>query len=619
MTLHKEAPEVRVYVAGTYQPDWHPVEVTLGSGGSMLPQAVLEVQPMARDPGRLQLLDVQLAAFDQPSIEIIKGTQVLHWGRVLARPASLDGEDGDRIRLISRMDPHHFGQPLNQTWFWDPATRAPVPHSLPTVFNPEWDGKIIGNANLNGHPAWGTLLFVHPASVETAEGAVYQRTTPFEWGLPEAAHYLCWALNAGQRFVRNPTLAEARAVLPNDRGVLRNHLCPAGAYLPQQLDRLLDSFGYGWKVEFSRGSRKIHFFARGQGPPRMLRLQEPGSALDMTQSNVESNQLKADVADRAFNIVRVYGEYKLHEFTAELVKGWDPAYDNASDGDLQKHSNAWALIQEKENVWRKWVLNEAGDYNGLRPGITRPFDFRAIFAPDSFLRRRRKLEPCLTQQWDNTPMGHAGGVYIEWWDAGGEGEPGQWVPIDTLSAEGRQVRILQRECGIYFDGLLPPAEIRDQASRAKVRITASVYSDTRSEVRIVRHPASLLSDFKEESVDVGSRFKIRKRHRSSRFVGTSRTVDETDDTPFMRNFASRLIDNWNLATLDGTVTLTGVDYIYRGMIGTTISGINGRNVDFNVAPPGLPVRYPTVVGARINFEQQTTEITLDTFRGGITG
>jgi hypothetical protein len=618
MTLHLEAPEVKVFVNGRHEPDWHCVEAVLGSGANVLPRAKLEVQPMLRDAGRLQVLNTQLASFDQPEIEVVKGTQVVHWGKVLSQPSSLSGEEQDQVTVISRMEPHHFGTPLFLGYFYDPVSRRPRGYSLPTVFNPEWDGKIVFNASPQKHPRWGTFLLLHPGSIETDDGKKYHKAkVPREWNLVDAVHYLCWALNSNQTYVRNPSRGELVAALPSETGLLRNHECPEGAYLPEQLDRLLRPFGCHWKVEFSKGSRKLVFFQRGRGPKRMLKLQGPGEGLDMTQSNLEAQQLTPDVSSRSFNAVRVYGDYKRVEATFELFRGWPDSLDGTSLDELLKDSEIWRTEQEKENVHRKWVLNEAGDYNDLRPEIGKPYDLSTILGA-AYLPRRRKFLPCLTQTWDNCPVGLAHGIYIEWYDKEGALNGKAWASIEEIASEGRQIRILQRECGIYFDGLLPPAEIMDQGAEAKLRITACIESDQRAEVRIVRWPDSLLKDLKEEHLDVGSRFKIHTRHSSSRFAGVPLfTISEIDDTASMRAMANRLLDQWNLATLDGTATLTGVDYLYKDLVGSTIGGINGRNVDFNVAPPGAAPRYPTVVGARIDFIGQKVDLTLDTYREGL--
>ncbi|MDQ3288910.1 MAG: hypothetical protein M3Q42_11770 [Pseudomonadota bacterium] len=616
MTLHRDAPDVHVFVNGARNDDWHVIDCSLGSTAATLPRATLEVQPPQRDKGRPLVLLRRLAQFDQPAIEIVKGTQVVHWGKAVARPASI-GPDGDAYTVISRMEAHHFGLPLYLAYFRDPRGGRPAGFPLPSIFNPEWDGRIVFNESPQKHPLWGTFLLVHPASLETTDGRRYHRANPArEWLLPDVVHYLCWALNFNQTYVRNPTRAELVRALPSDTGLIRNHECPPGAYLPELLDRLLAPFGCAWKVQLARGSRKIACFQRGKGPPRLLKLQAPGATLDMDKSNLEALSLMADVSTRGFNAVRVIGEFKRYEATFELFRGWPETLDAESFESVVKDVDAWKTNQQLENVHRKWILNEGGDYNNLRPEIGGPYDFSAIFAPDAWLPRRRKFECCLTQRWDDAPMGLAHGVYLEWWDSsGGDDGSGAWRSIEELSPEGRQFKVLQRECGIYFDGFSPPCELMDQTgAEAKLRITACVYGDARAEVRVIRWPASPLQDLKEQHFQVGTRFKIHKRDKSSRFAATHFTHADADDTAEMRAFANRLLDEWNLTNLDGTATLTGVDYLYNGLIGSTISGINGRNVTFNLAPPGAPPRYPSVVGARIDFANQKLDLTLDTFR-----
>ncbi len=611
MSLRKEAPNVRVFVNGRENGNWQCLDVSVGSGANALPQATLELQPEGRSSGRRSLSGIQLARFPQETIEVVIGDRVVHWGKVFAQPATMDGRTGDRIRCVSRMDQHLFGDALNLAYFYDPRTRNTAGYTLPTVFNPDVDGRAKPNMSRRRDPRRNYRLFIHDQSTETSEAAEYNGSpTASYWTLDEAVFYLCWVLNPNQTNVLNPALGVLRGVISNDTSLLRNHTCPIGALLPEQLDRLLEPYGYSWTVDFiARGRRQIRVFERGQGVAVPLPLQAFDEILDVNASKVEELSLNPDVSSRAFNSLVLLGDYERYELTVELKRAWPEEYDERDLMDLEKNAEGWQNNTTLPNVWRKWVLNEAGDYNGTREDIGEtPFNFQSL-AASAWLTRRRRFEPCLTLNDDGSPQGGAGGVFVEWYDV----TAGEWYPVDMLGPEGRQVRILEKECGIYFDGALPPLEIMLQASGAKVRVTATVASDRRMSVELNRAGRSLLADAKEEVVDVGSKYKFRLRMPSSRFSRTAYRSSDANDENNLRRLGNKLLNSWNRANLDGTVTLTGVEFDPRSLVGFTVSGIPGRRVDFNVSPEGR--QYPTIVGMRLRIESQQTDITLDTFRG----
>jgi hypothetical protein len=617
VSLRIEAPDVRVFVGGVESPNVHCLNATLGAGAQTLPRALLEIQPPTRHTGRRRLLDMEFASFNQAEVEVMVGGQVVHWGKALAQAVNLD-ESGDVVRVVSRMDEHHFGRQLYRTFFYDPLTRETVGHALPTVFNPDWDGRTVGNMSTQRDKANKSSLFEHE-SIETLPAFSFHGSVPQYWTLPEAVYYLCFALNTAQKYVLNPTLAELKALLPASPAMLRNHECRVGEYLPALLDEILAPFGYGWTVTYlSRGRRKLRFFQRSASPPNDLHLQTPGATLNMKNSNLERMAMTADAANRSFNAVTVFGDHVQIESTFELVKGWEDDLDTTEHGDLTKNEEGWFDNPERRNVWRNWVLNEAGDYNKTRPEIKKAYDLSALAHPYPYLPRRRKFESAITLDSDKSPKGNAGGIYVEWWDnqftEGADGVETQvgWRPIEDLGPESRQVRVLERECGIFFDGVEIPYEIVAQGANAKVRVTATIELDYRAEVQVTRWPASLLKDLKEEIFDCATKFKVRKRHFTSRWVGSGLETSEVDNTADMRVFANQLLDGWNLATIDGTFTLTGVEFDYLSVIGSTISGISGRGVGFNVSPRGG--HWPTVVGAVIRFDQQCVDFTVDTFR-----
>ena len=62
------------------------------------------------------------------------------------------------------------------------------------------------------------------------------------------------------------------------------------------------------------------------------------------------------------------------------------------------------------------------------------------------------------------------------------------------------------------------------------------------------------------------------------------------------------------------MSLDGIDWAYTHVLGSVVGGIGGKELLFNTSPPGLPERYPTVIGVEFNVQEQTSRIRLETLR-----
>jgi hypothetical protein len=295
---------------------------------------------------------------------------------------------------------------------------------------------------------------VRDTTAKTADGQEVEF-----WTLSQAVLMLCDQCNRDEEFIKNPDAKVLKDMMGADDRVLRAHRQPLGQYLNVQLDALLRPYGFDWCIDYlSPGKRQIRVFARGRGTGGRIKMQASGQDLDMDKTNAEDLDLTADVSSRCVNAFRVLGDYVQIEATWELVPAWDSTHDEADDEDLIDSSESWSL-KDPENtsrVWRDWVLNEAGDYNDLRDGIEGTFDLAPFLGP--CVNRRRKFEPTITLNTDGSPIGSCGGIEVEWWDSA----DAEWKKLTEIGAEGRQVNILSHECGIRFDGEVPPVELMDQ-------------------------------------------------------------------------------------------------------------------------------------------------------------
>src|SRR5262249_46022790 len=151
--------------------------------------------------------------------------------------------------------------------------------------------------------------------------------------------------------------------------------------------------------------------------------------------------------------------------------------------------------------------------------IDQPYNFDLLFGSAKYVARRRRFLPCLSRSEDGSPRGHAVGVYVEYSADNGA----TWQPIDALSSDENSVQILQRECGIRFNGENVPFDLYLAGDSAKVRVTACVESDTRVSITDGREglrEGRVLKPFKRQYLLVGSKFKKNKRDRTSIFEDT---------------------------------------------------------------------------------------------------
>ena len=122
------------------------------------------------------------------------------------------------------------------------------------------------------------------------------------------------------------------------------------------------------------------------------------------------------------------------------MPGWDPGQAGQPREDYRRGGNPdFGQVAE---VYRKWVLNEAGDYSGSPWNAGPAYDFGPLFG-DASMPRRRPLLPTISTD----AAGESCGVYVE-------------VSYDAGASYARYagpVSVLRDECGIYLSSdQLPP-------------------------------------------------------------------------------------------------------------------------------------------------------------------
>ncbi len=570
-----------------------------------------------------------------------------------------------------RVDPFVFGQPLRKVPFYDPDAEEVVELDRPLVFNPEIDDKIEDNrSDERDADADNAYLFLDPESRRTPQARELQSQNAARWTVPTAIHRACWLLNPDETHITNPTLEELTDIFAAvDATEFVNLTIETGSYLPAALDAILKPIGFGWYLKHARAEpsapeeeggeeeeeetpppdpdreTRIQFYERGQGDEVDLFIQRINSgAIHKEKTDIENLSFSIDIASLA-NEVTVLGGYKRFEVTVPLIPGWPSSDDSIASADLEFNEQT---MRDKPHVARKFVLNEAGDYNApFRTGVTEFYDLRELLngvppseaeseepeegeepedppTPDKVLIRRRKFEKCLTQTNGGKEEDESLGYWLEFWDRDAtdaevpfeQDDPG-WTRIKSGFS------VLEKECGVLFhkpnqklfglsleDLESPPAGIDHPGLH--LRMTACIDSDTRLSATADRREDSPNGETINLTLGLADKFHFRQVHEDSRFADSDRPKDELDDTEKITDYAERVREIEDAAEVSCSITVPGVDQPELE-IGKLIRKIDGRNIDLQSRAGGTP-RKLQIVGLNQQWQPAPkTELLLETF------
>ncbi|HTN02938.1 MAG TPA: hypothetical protein VL132_13720, partial [Planctomycetaceae bacterium] len=497
-----------------------PLSASLTAGGGWLDTLSFAVD-LARAEIRLQDTTVPVGYHRQVELRRLdedgEPTEIVAWGMIAANSQEI--ELREQVGITARVDRFVFGEVLTQSSYWDPIAETERRVHLPVVFNPEIDDKIEPNRSDQTDASRGDChLFFHPES-HRLQGAVdLQQQVADHWTLSEAAHWLIWNCNPEEKYITNPTLDDLQAAFAgHDEGQLKNFPLPFGRYLPELLDALLTPFGFGWYLVHTLDAedddaRKttFKFFRRGEGPKVFLWQQAPGATIDPVKTTVERISASYDIT-RLANVVVGRAGFKLYESTFPLIPGWEPGDD---EQEFAKLDQGEELFKTYPFAYRKFVLNEAGDYNGTRPEITGHYPLIGDIGDSDLVIRRRKFQRCISEHTSDDDA-ESNGLVLEWWSSIQEGATSPTDPADPGWIRARwPFRLLEKECGILFTGPTPPQELYDLFQtgfdEVHLRLTASLESDYALESTAESRPSSPNGEDVTLFLGVKDRFHFRE-------------------------------------------------------------------------------------------------------------
>jgi len=196
-----------------------------------------------------------------------------------------------------------------------------------------------------------------------------------------------------------PTLEELQT-LTNNCGI--RDVDVTGLNLIDALARCCKQAGVKFKFVPHQNSQAIVFYRPELCREVQLNCQQQGETIDISKTNISQVTRKKNPI--VTNRYIVQGDYKLYEATFELVKGWDASLETTTYDTYSSTTNE--NFNDVRDVYRKWVLNEAGDYTGSPYSRGDAFDFSEIFGNSGYVRKRRRFYPSLTCGSDGSSIGY---------------------------------------------------------------------------------------------------------------------------------------------------------------------------------------------------------------------
>lgn len=415
-----------------------------------------------------------------------------------------------------------------------------------TIFNPDC------KANANPEPIIVNGTSYTAFYPEPSEGKL--------WGYAEVIDYLlCEYVQTGQ--LQTPTIEQLRTLTENQ--IVRD-LDVTGLNLAQALHRCCERIGLKFKfvprLAQSGPDQAIVFYKTGTGRTIELNCQQKGQQFSISKTNITALHSER----KCWPITHKYvgqGDFKIYEATFELIKAWDPSLEDTDYNKFSPSTNP--QFYKVKDVYRKWSLNEAGQYSGAPYNQGDAFDFTKIFHSSNFARRSRRFRPSLTTDKQGKSLGY----YLQVsYDAG----LNWWQYLYAFN-------ILLDECGIWLSSDQLDIETWVAALRGllKFRITASVISDERISCVVADGPINSTAPVVEHIITLPRQFKYRKVTENSIFAGAADEAigesDEVDDSAALYDFIRHraAVGMQTIETFDIQTPNLEFDYMLGDMVSTS--------------------------------------------------
>lgn len=338
-----------------------------------------------------------------------------------------------------------------------------------------------------------------------------------QWTCAQAVRYLlCEYLPAVRLYV--PGIDQLEAVF---EGVAAGAVDVDGASLISAVSTLCRQAGVKFRFVSPANPvgpySEVVFYRPGFGAKVELNCQKAPESLTITKTNVTELESKRSFWPVTHRYIGM-GDFKLFEATFDLVKAWDGSFEGGSQASYSRLAGGFDQVR---NVYRRWCLNEAGDYTDPPYDQGEAFDLSFVFETDHFAKHRRKFQKALTTDADSESLGY----YLEVSYNSGTNWQEYTGDFD----------VLDDQCGIWLSDDELTTELYNAAIAETLwfRITATVASDERLTREVCNGPVNSTAEVIDHISTLSSGFKFRKVSPASIFWRSTDdgigVPDETDD------------------------------------------------------------------------------------------
>jgi hypothetical protein len=276
-------------------------------------------------------------------------------------------------------------------------------------------GQRVGNSDGSG------MFLAGPDTVFNASGRANAGIAPIEnngssytvfcaepsagrlWSYAEVIDYLlCEYIPSGQ--LQRPSIERLRALTENQ---MVRDVDVTGLDLIDAFQRCCERIGLEFKFvprHVPTGPQQaIVFYKVGRNRRVELNCQQPGEKVSISKTDIVRLHGKRDFWPVTHKYIG-QGDFKVYEATFDLVKAWDPADEDINYDKFSPLPNP--DFYKVRDVYRKWCLNEAGDYSGAPYNQGGGFDFSKVFESCNFVQRRRRFWPTLSTDKQGKSFGY---------------------------------------------------------------------------------------------------------------------------------------------------------------------------------------------------------------------
>lgn len=304
--------------------------------------------------------------------------------------------------------------------------------------------------------------------------------------------------------------------------------------------------------------QRIVFYRAGETAAIELDIQHEGETLNLSQSQlalVKRSSKFWPVTHKYF----AKGEKKIFESTFELIKAWDVSLEEKT---LEEYATDHESFAGVCNVYRKWCLNEAGDYCDEPFNQGEMFDLSGLFDGAGFLPGRKTFLDAVSHDYNGVSYG----VYAEvsyddganWVEFGGsfdnfDDQCGVWVSDDILDDD-------------YF--------VAAGAGTLKFRVTASVESNERLMCSVADGPVDSVVEVIDHIVKPDGTYEYHAVSGKSVFYRDGTGVDDSEKLfSALRRVANRTVNV--IETIEAQTPFVRTN-IFSGL--KVVSATDGRDV-----------------------------------------